>query len=85
MTPKDFHERVYRGLFELRRQAHGAIDEAKIIVHPRTRDTLLMDSEGQWFIYSAPADRVERYRGLVLETDPRLDEDSIRIRYEVEA
>lgn len=85
MTPNDFHERVHRGLFKLRRQAYGAVDEAKIIAHPKTRAILLTDMESRWSIRSVPSDCEERYRGLIFETDSRLGEDDIRIRYEVEA
>jgi hypothetical protein len=83
VTLKQFHERVWMGLHDLQRQAPHGIDEAKIVVHPATRAMLAMETDAfDW--YRAP-ESGERYRGLALQVDPRIGEDAILVRYEVEA
>ena len=83
MTLDDFHKRVWRGLHDLGRDVYN-VNSAKIVVHPATRAMLARDAE-QYMVYRVPDDGTERYRGLLLELDDRLDEDSILIRHEVEA
>lgn len=83
MKIEDFHQRVWSGLHELQRQAHD-IEHAKIVVHPKTRAMLVVES-GRFEWFRSPLDGVDHYRGLILETDERLAEEDIRIRYEVEA
>lgn len=83
MKIADFHERVWRGLHELQRKSPHPVEDAKIVVHPATRAMLAMEADAfEW--YRAP-EGGERYRGLALELDPRIGEDSILLRYEVEA
>lgn len=82
MKIADFHERVWRGLSELRRQAYD-IESARIVIHPTARAMLAMETDAfEW--YRSP-EGGERYRGLALELDSRIGEDSILLRYEVEA
>ena len=83
MTIDEFHERAWRGLIAFGYSHHGETDEAKIVVHPKTRDMLKVEAEGfKW--YQAP-DGAERYMGQVLEMDPHLGEEDILIRCEAKA
>ena len=82
MRINEFHERVWRGPNDLRRQAYD-IEKAKIVVHPATRAMLAMETDA--FEWHRSPEGGELYRGLALELDSRISEDSILLRHEVEA
>lgn len=83
MTLKDFHERVWLGLRGYGKSHYGHLDDARVVVHPETRAMLAMEADA--FEWQREADGTERYRGVLLELDPRINKDSILVRCEVEA
>lgn len=83
MNVKQFHVRVWMGLREFGHQHYGATGDARVVVHPTVRAMLAMETDA--FEWQREADGTERYRGVLLEFDPRIGEDSILIRHEVKA